>query len=246
MRAIYSRTHPFTPFLYRSLSFSRNLLAHTRSQISLTHAASNGQQHYYMALPKAPLWAVVVFCLAALSVFLHVVQGTRHARALRILKEKVGKGLQERDGGNRQTTELFRLAEERYIQLKQEGARAEGAAPTPGTVVNANTKKAEKKLMKGQVKREAMLEDPDFRRIVDDLIGSIKIEVRVRVRGRGVVMGHSFSSSRRCSRCLGLYLSAPLCGHAPVCPHLTFLSLHPPSLLSRLSSPHRATTPSPR
>lgn len=55
--------------------------------------ASGGLQHYYRALPKAPLWAVLPFLLLLLSAFLHIVQSNRHERALRILRDKVRLGL---------------------------------------------------------------------------------------------------------------------------------------------------------
>ena len=85
--------------------------------------ASGGLEHYYKALPKAPLSLVIVFALLLLSAFLHVTQLNRHERALRILRDKVGRGLSEREGGNKQTVELFRQAEERYVAFVQQRAQ---------------------------------------------------------------------------------------------------------------------------
>eukprot|EP01031_Cornospumella_fuschlensis_P031224 gene31224-37735_t len=82
-------------------------------------------QHYYRNLPKSDVRVIVLVVVALLSWFFHSVQYSKYQRVVKFLKHATENNLSLKNGGTKQTIELYRRASEMYDEHVKE-LRAKG------------------------------------------------------------------------------------------------------------------------
>lgn len=78
-------------------------------------------QHYYKNLPKSDVRLVVVVVIGLLSWFFHTIQFQKYERVIKYLKNATLNNLSIKNGGTKQTLELYRRAVELYEEYIKEG-----------------------------------------------------------------------------------------------------------------------------
>ncbi len=71
-------------------------------------------QHYYQNLPKSDVRLVLLIVVALLSWFFHHIQYQKYDKLVKYLKYAVINNLNLKNGGTKQTMELFIRASEMY------------------------------------------------------------------------------------------------------------------------------------
>eukprot|EP00598_Pedospumella_elongata_P000336 CAMPEP_0184972874 /NCGR_PEP_ID=MMETSP1098-20130426/4811_1 /TAXON_ID=89044 /ORGANISM="Spumella elongata, Strain CCAP 955/1" /LENGTH=341 /DNA_ID=CAMNT_0027495261 /DNA_START=44 /DNA_END=1069 /DNA_ORIENTATION=- len=111
-------------------------------------------QHYIRNMPKSDARLVITVALLLISWFFHVIQQQKYEKAVKFLRNATLNGLNLKNGGTKQTLELFKRAGELYdqhiAQLKASGDKQAG--------------------------KTKMLKDPIFATIVDKIVSEVKIE----------------------------------------------------------------------
>lgn len=77
-------------------------------------------QHYYRNLPKSDVRVIILVVVALLSWFFHSVQYSKYERAVKFLKNAAENNLSLKNGGTKQTIELYRRASEMYDEHVKE------------------------------------------------------------------------------------------------------------------------------
>lgn len=77
-------------------------------------------QHYYRNLPKADVRLILVIVVGLISWFMHAVQSSKYQRACNFLKQTTLQNLSLKNGGTKQTLELYRRASELYDEHVQQ------------------------------------------------------------------------------------------------------------------------------
>jgi hypothetical protein len=67
-------------------------------------------------MPKSDVRLVIFVALLLISWFFHTIQQQKHDKAVKFLKFAILNSLNLKNGGTKQTMELFRLASEQYDQ----------------------------------------------------------------------------------------------------------------------------------
>jgi hypothetical protein len=78
-------------------------------------------QHYYRNLPKSDVRLILVVVVTLLSWFFHSVQQGKYQRAVKYLKSATINNLSLKNGGTKQTLELYRRASDMYETYVKEG-----------------------------------------------------------------------------------------------------------------------------
>eukprot|EP01040_Poterioochromonas_malhamensis_P004843 gene4843-5198_t len=111
-------------------------------------------QHYYRNLPKSDVRLILLVVVAFLSWFFHTIQNQKYERVIKYLKLTTLNNLSLKNGGTKQTLELYRRAtelyEEKVKELKAQGDKSAG--------------------------KLKMAKDPLFEKCVDQVVGEVKIE----------------------------------------------------------------------
>eukprot|EP00428_Durinskia_dybowskii_P063030 CAMPEP_0170384016 /NCGR_PEP_ID=MMETSP0117_2-20130122/15778_1 /TAXON_ID=400756 /ORGANISM="Durinskia baltica, Strain CSIRO CS-38" /LENGTH=349 /DNA_ID=CAMNT_0010639747 /DNA_START=34 /DNA_END=1083 /DNA_ORIENTATION=+ len=111
-------------------------------------------QHYMRNMPKSDVRVVILVVLLLVSWFFHTIQYQKYEKAIKFLKFATLNNLNLKNGGTKQTMELFRRATELYDQeIAQKKASGDKSA--------------------GKIK---MLKDPFFQTVVDKIVMEVKIE----------------------------------------------------------------------
>lgn len=111
-------------------------------------------EHYYRNLPKSDVRLVVVVVIGLLTWLFYSIQYQKYERVVKYLKTATLANLNLKNGGTKQTMELFRRASEKYEEkikeLKSKGDKTAG--------------------------KTKMLKDPIFEKIVDEVVREVKVE----------------------------------------------------------------------
>jgi DnaJ family protein C protein 25 len=111
-------------------------------------------EHYIRNVPYSDVRIVLTLVVLLISWFFHVIQNQRYEKFSKFLRNATFNNLGVRNGGSKQTLELYRRATELYeIEIKAQRAKGDKAA--------------------SKVK---MIKDPMFKEIVDQVVDSVKIE----------------------------------------------------------------------
>ena len=73
-------------------------------------------QHYIRNMPKSDARLVITVALLLISWFFHVIQQQKYEKAVKFLRNATLNGLNLKNGGTKQTLELFKRAGELYDQ----------------------------------------------------------------------------------------------------------------------------------
>ena len=112
-------------------------------------------KYYFRALPKADVRLIIAGIVLFFSVLLPVVQYQKWQRAVNYLRHATLNNLGLKNGGTKETMELYRRAESRYQDwYKTEHPNAKGKCPSGSK----------------------MTKDPSFLSIVDEVVSEVKIE----------------------------------------------------------------------
>ena len=71
-------------------------------------------QHYYRNLPKSDVRVVILVVVALISWFFHTIQNQKYQQLVKYLRHAVLNNLTAKNGGTKQTMELFKRAEDVY------------------------------------------------------------------------------------------------------------------------------------
>jgi hypothetical protein len=129
-------------------------------------------KYYFRALPKADVRLIVVCLVAFFSVLLHIVQYQKWQSAVNFLKHATLNNLGLKNGGTKETLELFRRAEDIFKTKYQDAQRSNASSSGSGTNGSRKASKGADKCPSGS----KMLKHPLFCSIVDDVVGEVKIE----------------------------------------------------------------------
>jgi len=111
-------------------------------------------EHYIRNVPYSDVRIVFTVVILLISWFMHVMQNQKHERAVKFLYSATLNNLGVKNGGSKQTLELYRRASDRYDKE-----------------VRALKAKGDKSVGKGR-----MIKDPLFKEIVDQVVSEVKIE----------------------------------------------------------------------
>jgi hypothetical protein len=90
-------------------------------------------QHYMRNLPKSDVRVVMIVVLLLVSWFFHTIQQQKYEKAVKFLKFATLNNLTLKNGGTKQTLELFRRASELYDQkIEQSQLTPEPPRAIPG------------------------------------------------------------------------------------------------------------------
>jgi hypothetical protein len=169
--------------IFRKIAKAYEVLENNKSRESFDYYLRNptdyfkvSGEHYYRALPKASVTNVLIGAIILASIFLHVVQQSKHARAKRFLLDRVSRGANEMTGGTKQTMALFAQAQEQYIKYLEAklvanasntNASTGSGGSSPREISKMEKKQAAKLQKSGGMKVNVveMLKDPEFNQI---------------------------------------------------------------------------------
>lgn len=172
--------------IFRTIAKAYEVLGNNKSRDSFDYYLRTkdyytvaGEYVRSMPLPKPPPLAILVVVLILMSIFLHVVQNNKNARAKRILRDRVLNAKDEYNGGTKQTLAVFATAKELYLEQLEAKVAGVAAGGTDAAAASKKERKlAEKKMKKNggtvQVPLPKLLADPAFQQIA--------INVRIRER----------------------------------------------------------------
>lgn len=153
---------------FRLLAKANEVLQGNESRPNYDYYLDNGPRSYYKvtgkhmwkALPKTPVWFVVLAALGLASWFVHVVQNQKHERAKKMLRIQISQGWSKVEGGTEISINLSNKAKKQYERQLRE-------SKDPSDKVRL------KLLLSGGQGRSKMSEDMGFLKIVDEHIDNI-------------------------------------------------------------------------
>lgn len=153
---------------FRLLAKANEVLQGNESRPNYDYYLDNGPRSYYKvtgkhmwkALPKTPVWFVLLAALGLASWFVHVIQDQKHERAKKMLRIQISQGWSKLDGGTEITINLSNKAKKEYESQLRE-------SKDPAAKVRL------KLLLSGGQGRSKMSEDAGFLKIVDEHISNI-------------------------------------------------------------------------
>ena len=126
-------------------------------------------KYYFRALPKADVRLIIACVIIFFSVLLHIVQYQKWQTAVKFLTHATMNNLGLKNGGTKETLELYRRAEELFKIRYQENNIRSNSSPTP-TPIRKSSKST--KCPSGS----KMLKDPLFASVVTEVVSEVKIE----------------------------------------------------------------------
>lgn len=122
-------------------------------------------QHYYRNLPKTDVGLILLVLLLLISWFLHVVQHQKWEKAVKYLKNAVGNNLSIKNGGTKQTQDLYLRAVALYDAHIKEGSIF--CLPLGCFECCVLSEKSKGNKTAGKLK---MAKDPKFQNFVDKVV----------------------------------------------------------------------------
>lgn len=147
--------------LFRELTKANEVLSDPKKRDLFNYYLDHPRDYYkvsgqyiYQQLPKADVRIIILGIILFFSIFLPVIQYQKWESAVKYLRNATANNLGLKNGGSKQTQELFRRACEMYEQrikaAKESGDKAAG--------------------------KLKMNKDPVFKAVVDEVVGEVKIE----------------------------------------------------------------------